>query len=516
MTTSSRLVWSLLLAAASVAGSGCGEATTDSATDPNHELHASLRQEIRPTDGDGWFGNAYEKGVAVLSYDPPGGHFRVFYVIDRLSTSAVDPTDVDPTDGVPDFVNRVGAAAEQTYDSTVIRRGFRQPLDDSKYHDRPDFGGDGRFDIYLRMSGKGSDGYRVTEVCTDGMDGTSGRCSGYFVMNPTFKDSSYPTELDGIRVLTSHELFHAIQDAYSSGQWRTFSESTAVWNELQVFPKTAGSEGTWRDYLRFIRAFQNEPERPFDKSMGSGPAGAYAYGAALFIEYLSERFGPKLIREIWEGCEAGPTGQLRNFLDVLDVTLVSRYGVTLASAWTEFTRWNLLTGKLADGKRGYKDAAEYPEVRLEPTLTAWGDTQVALDGLSARYFKFAPTLTERTRVRVRLDDLNAARPVAAAYVVLAGTSVPGQEQPLSVEGKELELAPGDSLLLVVASPVRGSVARTVKMTIAPLPASAPPPTEVTASGCSFSAGPVASRHGAVALLLSLSLLLLLRRRLGLL
>ncbi|MBP6743490.1 MAG: hypothetical protein KA244_11590, partial [Deltaproteobacteria bacterium] len=115
----------------------------------------------------------------------------------------------------------------------------------------------------------------------------------------------------------------------------------------------------------------------------------------------------------------------------------------------------------------------------------------------------------------RLDDLNAARPVAAAYVVLAGTSVPGQEQPLSVEGKELELAPGDSLLLVVASPVRGSVARTVKMTIAPLPASAPPPTEVTASGCSFSAGPVASRHGAVALLLSLSLLLL-RRRLGLL
>ena len=195
----------------------------------------------------------------------------------------------------------------------------------------------------------------------------------------------------------------------------------------------------------------------------------------------------------------------------MDVTLVSRYGVTLASAWTEFTRWNLLTGKLADGKRGYKDAAEYPEVRLEPTLTAWGDTQVALDGLSARYFKFTPTLTERTKVRVRLDDLNAARPVAAAYVVPAGTTVPGQEQPLSVEGKELELAPGDALLLVVASPVRGSVARTVKMTIAQLPAVAKPPTEVTASGCSYTVATVPGRLGLAAVLLSISLLLRRRR-----
>ena len=105
-----------------------------------------------------------------------------------------------------------------------------------------DFGGDGRFDIYLRWAGKGSDGYRVTEACTDGSDGKSpGRCAGYFVMNPSYKGSSYPSELEGIRVLTSHELFHSIQDAYGTGQWRTFSEGSLV----APFPdptKEAGNE----------------------------------------------------------------------------------------------------------------------------------------------------------------------------------------------------------------------------------------------------------------------------------
>ena len=35
---------------------------------------------IRPTDGDGWFGNGYDPGVTVLSYPSPGGHFKVWWV----------------------------------------------------------------------------------------------------------------------------------------------------------------------------------------------------------------------------------------------------------------------------------------------------------------------------------------------------------------------------------------------------------------------------------------------------
>lgn len=261
--------WALVLLGLPLVVS-CGGPAEDSAAS-GRDLHGTLRRAIRPTDGDGWMGNGYEADAMVQSYDPPGAHFRVHYALHGLS--AVDPTDTDPKDGVPDFVNQVGSAAEATYQSTVVTRGFRPPLDDSLYHDRPDFGGDGRFDIYLRLAGAGSDGYRVVEACTDGSDGQApDRCAGYFVMNPTFLGSQYKTQLDGIQVLTSHELFHAIQDAYNKGQWRTFTEGTAVWNELQVFPRTAQRDGTWRDYLGFSRALFNEPERPLDQSMGTRPA----------------------------------------------------------------------------------------------------------------------------------------------------------------------------------------------------------------------------------------------------
>jgi len=457
----------------------CGE---ESAGAPDFLLKddrvAQRRQEIRPTDGTGWNGNGF--GVPAQVYDPPGGHFRVYYV--TTGDNAVDLRDVDPKDGVPDFVAQVGVAAEETYHSVVTQRGFRPPLDDSKYHDRPDFGGDARYDIYLRWSGKGSDGYRVTEACTDGSDGGSpGRCAGYFVMNPSYKDAHYPSELEGIRVLTSHELFHSIQDAYGSGQWRTWSEGTAVWNELQVFPS---SVGTWKDYLGFVPALFREPERPFDKSMGSGPAASYAYGTAVFAEFLSERFGPQLIRNIWEGCEQSPSGEAPLFLDVLDVELHKQSEQSLVRAFTEFTRWNLLTAERASVGRGYQRAKEYPGIKLEPELTNVEQSAlVEVNGLSARYLRLRPTLSQATTIRVTVVDPASETPTAAVAV----WRVSGEVSELSEVGMGVvqNLSPGDSLLVVVTGAVRGARARMVEVSFATAPTPPPSPVEpeVTASGC---------------------------------
>lgn len=461
---------------------GCGD-THNAETIPHRVTE--LRQQIRPTDGTGWNGNGY--GVPAQVYDPPGGHFRIYYV--TSTDNAVDLTDVAPKDGVPDFVFSVGEAAEQTYQSTIGMRGFRPPLDDSLYHDRPDYGGDGRYDIYLRWSGKGSDGYRVTESCTDGSDGKSpGLCAGYFVMNPSYKDSHYPSELDGIRVLTSHELFHSVQDAYASGQWRTFSEGTAVWNELQVFPNSAG---TWKDYLGFVPAFFREPERPFDKSMGAGPAVSYAYGSAVFVEYLSERFSPQFIRQIWEGCEQTPGGEERLFLDVIDEQLQRRHGSSLAAAWTEFTRWNLLTAERAVTGRGYQHAEQYPSVRLESELGELSKTvSVEVNGLSARYLKLRPNLTEPKAVRVTVSDPASATPVAAAAIAASDGKI-GELIELG-SGQTFTLSPGQALYLVITGAVRGARARQVEVSLRPTPIPKPPDPLVQdevsegASGCMLS------------------------------
>lgn len=465
--------------------SGCGPEPS-----PRVDSVGTLRREIRPTDGTGWNGNGY--GIPAKFHDPPGGHFRVYYV--ESGDQAVDLTDTAPKNGIPDFVEQVGLAAEATYKSTVTERGFRPPLDDSRYHDRPDYGGDGRFDIYLRWAGKGSDGYRVIEACTDGKDGSSAdRCAGYFVMNPSYKGSHYPTELDGIQVLTSHELFHSLQDAYNVGQWRSVTEGTAVWNEIQVFPS---SPGTWDDYLGFLPAFFNEPERPLDQSMGAGAAASWAYATAVWFEFLHERYGPTIIREIWEGCEGTPTGEAPHFLDATQAVLKSRYQTDLGRAYTEFTRWNLLTAARGSDGRGYKRAREYPAVKFLPTVTSLGVVRSADQyGLGARYFRFEPMLTRSEKLRLTVTDPESSPPVAAAFRLASGAQVPGLPVEVENGSVDVSLSPGDALLVVVTGAVRDSKARQVsaRLDLAPppvvMPMPMPPPTDEkppTGSACAMS------------------------------
>lgn len=467
----------LCLGMLGIALCACGRAPAVLFAGAAADHNAVIRQEIRPTDGTGWNNNGF--GMPAEVYDPPGNHFRVYYV--TSGENAVDLTDEAPKNGVPDFVEQVGAAAEETYQSTVVRRGFRPPLDDSIYHDRPkDYGGDGRFDIYLRWAGTGSDGYRVTEACTDGTGGTPGRCAGYFVMNPSYKDWHYPSELDGIRVLTSHELFHTVQDAYNHAQWRTWSEGSAVWNELQVFPN---SKATFADYLGFLGAFFQAPERPLDKSMGTGGAASYAYGSAVWAEFLSERFGPAIIREIWEGCEQSPAGEVPHFLSATDTVLRKGYGTTLAQAFTEFTRWNLYTAERAKADFGYKRADAYPGVRMEPDFLVPGQTKsIELNGLSARYLRYQPAGSEPALLRITITDPES--PSAIAAVAKQQPQRPPSSPIEYPEGPlEVSVAPDESLLVVLTGAIDGARSRMVQVRFERMPMDTAPQT--TASGCAF-------------------------------
>ena len=77
-------------------GCGCGPVEAGNAgeggTERLGERVAVQRQQIRPTDGTGWNNNGF--GIPAQVYDPPGGHFRVYYV--TSGENAVDLTDVAP------------------------------------------------------------------------------------------------------------------------------------------------------------------------------------------------------------------------------------------------------------------------------------------------------------------------------------------------------------------------------------------------------------------------------------
>ena len=452
---------------------------------------AGPARAVRPTDGDGWYGNGYDEGVPVQSYPSPGGHFRVWYVTG--SADAVQPGDAAPADGVPDFVAEVAERADRTWASAVDERGFRPPLDDSVYHDTPDFGGDSRYDIYLENISD-ADGYRVAEACTSAPDW----CAGYFVMENDFTGFGYPSDSIGIRILTSHELFHALQDAYDADQDRKWTEGTAVWNQEETFPEQDDFEG-------FLSYFLDKPDRPFDRP-GGGIADLYPYGAALWPQFQTERFGPDAVREVWEACE-DTDGSNPDFLEAADEVLGGRYGSTLPEAWVEFSLWNLRTGPRADPARAYRDAGSWPSVRLEPEVTGYpAEVTVSSEGLSARYVPIV--LPERQGRTTRFTVTTATGPAVVASVMFWNGQTLGdavavdQGEDPAIRFVDLSWpADATTAYLVLTGVARGVLPRDVQVRLDDPPVVPPVEPPDPGGGCHAVPAPGAGRHlpGAVLL-----------------
>lgn len=451
---------------------------------------------VRPTDGDGWYGNGYESGAAVASFPSPDGQFRVHYVTE--SVDAVPPEDGD-ADGVPDFVELVADSADAVWRSAVVERGFRPPLDDSVYHDSDDFGGDSRYDIYL-MNIEDSDGYLVSEVCLL----RPSWCAGYFAMENDFVGFGYPSREVAVRVLTSHEFFHALQNAYDNDQDRSWAEGTAVWNEEAVFPEQD-------DYEHLIGYFLAKPERPFDRASSGSFSDFYPYGAALWATYLEERFGTGTVRSTWEACE-NTDGSDPDFLEATSAVLTAM-GSSLAEAWMEFTQWNLMTGERADPNRAYTNGALWPSVRLEEPQVGYPmDVTVKSEGMSARYLPISLSDRQGQAARVSVSAVQGPAVLASAFL--------WDGQAL---GDAISLAPhadvtwsGEKTLFVVVTGVtRGALSRDVRITLADPPEPEEPPIVEPMpddDGCTCAApGRRAGRGAAFILLGAFGAMLLARR-----
>jgi MYXO-CTERM domain-containing protein len=136
--------------------------------------------------------------------------------------------------------------------------------------------------------------------------------------------------------------------------------------------------------------------------------------------------------------------------------------------FVEFTNWNLLTAARAPasgppgGAPGYHNAAEYPAVRLEPVITQLGEHRSAeVIGLSARYFELAVPLAGPQRLRLHLDDPGPVPVVGTLYVVPPGGTQPGPALPMPGATLDLDVLPGQRLLLVASGAARGARTRMV-------------------------------------------------------
>ncbi|MBI5101785.1 MAG: hypothetical protein HZB33_08140 [Nitrospirae bacterium] len=368
----------------------------DSVADENRFI---LRRPADINDTD-----FYGAGVIVLSYDSPGGHFRVHYTEDNSRGDAVTGSDGNPAT-VPQFVTDTGSAFENSY-SHIIGLGYAALPGDGVR------GGDSRLDVYI-LNLPGSFGYTSFDRIPS---------EAYIVIDNDF--ASAPANLDpagakkgDIKVTAAHELFHAFQfqitiDVVNNGWWM---EASSTWMEDEIYPEVKdylnyiglryddiNDNGKWNTgepyynvagtragtVLRTDRWF-DKPDSPLDTYNGS-----YEYGSIIWVKYLSETMGVNTIKNIWARI-GGPKTAITAISDELPAT-----GGTLSSALRDF-RKKLLTLEFAD-------KTFYPQVKMAAAFSEVPqELSGSLDHLSAVYYLFKADNVSKP-LTFKLADMNTA------------------------------------------------------------------------------------------------------------
>jgi hypothetical protein len=242
------------------------------------------------------------------------------------------------------------------YEEQVNGLGFRAPLSDASTSGN---GGDGRYDVYLLDFGAfnyGSDGMLGTDACYEG-DGGIHQCITYMLIENDFAQYGYPNIETAVKILASHEFFHAIQNAYDENQDETWSEGSAMWAEEEIYPEQTDFEGA-------TYAYMSKTDRSLDEPLGL----SFSYGTGIWAKFLGEYFERDIIRKIWESCQNGSHGYADpTYLEAIDATLNPAYDSSLTQAFFEFGRWNLFTGSRADSSQSYAQGSAYAEVALYKT-----------------------------------------------------------------------------------------------------------------------------------------------------
>jgi len=293
----------------------------------------------RPDDGGDLFN--FDETDVLAFVDGPTGAVRVHFSVDGPNATLLRDEDGS---GSPDFAEDVATTAEDVL-AAYADAGFRSPLSESDV-DLDPLGGSDAFDFYLVDYGGSADGQFSVDACQEGV------CAGHMLMENDFRGYGYPSLAEAIRVLTSHELFHAVQAAYVADLPVWVSEGTAVWAE-RLYDESV------LDFYAFADAYLEDTGRSIDRPP-AGPVPAFAYGSCLFWELLSERFGDEAIRSLLEH-----SADLEG-LDAVEAMLAGESS-TLRDEWILFTAANLATGGRAGGASFYPFSADVDGIEATDT-----------------------------------------------------------------------------------------------------------------------------------------------------
>ena len=320
-------------------------------------------------------------------------HFRFHYT--TVGPHAPPLEDVNPMNGVPDFVDISAEAHERSFRVEVDLMGFKRPFDDFWVAEN---GGNHKYDVYLFQFP--ALGFTTTDWYHGRILPTVVTFGPYFALNSRLYD--YFGKLEGIRFIettSAHEFLHGIQFAYNARMPTWFMEASATWIESKVYdggriddldnipdPDEIGETDAYDYYARQLGIFLDQPDIALDSRVG-----LHEYAAVIWVFYMAERFDVDIVRQFYGEATRGSYREFGNFLDVF-----TNHGTTLVEAFKTFTEWNYFTHDRDDGKH-YFNGHRFPPVAIHPhdvhntyPVRADFDSEAMPDPFSARYIVFEP------------------------------------------------------------------------------------------------------------------------------
>jgi hypothetical protein len=331
-------------------------------------------------------------------------HFALTWSDDRSDPDAPDLTDNDG-DGVPDAVTRMATAFEDA-------RAFL--LDDLGYQEPPTRG---RYNLYVSSA--------IDRGLTRTAPGGEGRSKPSFITIPKYLMRASATTAR-VRAFAVHEYFHAIQLGYDAGEDRWIQEASSAWVEALFEPDEDHNHGYLYEFVpRLELGLTSE-------------SGLHHYGAFLFLQFLTERYGggarqgAGIVRALWEAMavpEARGAAPDDDSMGALQRVLAD-HGVTLAGAWGEFLVWAWQLHRFEDGiayRKALRDqrwpTAPATSVSEETCRLVANASDGVLPALGADFARFIPASRSGTRARLTVRGPAGAtafaivRPAAGSAVI---------------------------------------------------------------------------------------------------
>ena len=229
---------------------------------------AAEAKRHRPTDAPGTVVSQLAPNPIQVFNDyvaPPRAHASARAVVHYVAVGIdAPPLNDDDADGVPDYVERVGDAADSAI-AYFERRGFARILADAG-------GPDARPDIYISRFAAGYFGVAFPAASAS---------AGAFVAIANGLDPSQTRSLGSLAGTVAHELFHLVQFSY----FRTTAdpdlpgwalEGMAAAMEICVYPELEDIVSSLQ-----LRRWFEAPQRSIT---------AQSYGSQLLWRFLDERW----------------------------------------------------------------------------------------------------------------------------------------------------------------------------------------------------------------------------------